>query len=226
MGSPNQFPELITVAQSHNFATAALLLPGHGDTPTHFGTSTFEQWQNHVNSEINRFSCEYKNIWLVGHSMGGLLALNASVDSPDNIRGILTLATPFTMPKASMRSVKAAIKQLFGKKDNPAKAKYLSGSSVELTPSLLWNWHKPTNELKELMTTARMNLPVINIPITAVYSKADETTHISGLDVLRDELNNTLLTPVVLTKSLHAYYPKDEQLIINEALLQLIKNEA
>jgi len=225
MGSPNQFSELMAVAQLQSFATATLLLPGHGDTPAHFGASTFEQWQSHVNSEICRFSCEYENIWLVGHSMGGLLALNSSVDFPDKVRGVLTIATPFIIPKTSIYSVKTRIKHFLSKKDSPIKSKYLSSSSVKLSPSLLWNWQKPTNELKELMTTARINLPVVTVPVTAVYSESDETTHISSLGVLHDELTRTHLTPVVLTKSLHAYYPKEEQLIINEALLQLISRE-
>ena len=222
MGSPCQFDELAGAVHRLGCSAASLLLPGHGGSSGDFSSGTFARWQGHVDAEISRLSCEYNNIWLAGHSMGGLLAINAAVGSSGSVRGIFTLACPFKLITFSAHTAKVRVRQAFGGKNDPVKSAYLRNSSVSPSPGLIWHTRKPAAELKILMSTARSNLPNVRVPVTAVYSTSDELTSIVSLDILKEELTGAKLAIVRLTESLHAYYTEKDQAVIEEALLGLI----
>jgi len=222
MGSPRQFDYLAAAVYDRGFSAAALMLPGHGGSAKDFSLGTYERWQGHVNSEIERFSSDYKDIWLVGHSMGGLLAINAAVKYSGYSRGVFSIACPFIMSAFSSFALKVRFKQVFGKKSDPIKAAYLSASSVPPSPSLIWRAAKPASELKTLMAAARANLLNLHLPVTAVYSASDELVSIASLDILRAELTCAEFEEVLLTDSFHAWYPKHEQAIIENALLKFV----
>ena len=222
MGSPRQFDRLAEAVRKQGCSAATLLLPGHGGSARDFASSTFQCWQSHVDAEIERFSCDYKNIWLAGHSMGGLLAVNAAVRFGGYVRGIFTVACPFKITTFSAYTIKVRIRQVLSGKNDPIKNAYLSNSSVVPSPSLIWHGRKPAAELKKLMIAARNNLPQVRVPVTAVYSTSDELTSIVSLDILKEGLTGAFFEPVTLTESLHAYYTEHEQSVIEQSQIKLI----
>jgi len=222
MGSPRQFDKFAETVQQQGCSVAALLLPGHGGSAREFASSSFERWQSHVDSEVERYSRDYASIWLVGHSMGGLLAINAAVKHSASIRGLFLIACPFKVTTISTHAMKVRATQLFTLKRSPIKAAYIAGSSIELSPSLVWHLTRPTIELKKLMQAASDNLPNVRAPVMAVYSASDELTSIKSLDILKSGLTNAEYDHLLLADSLHAYYPEHELAMIEQALLKLI----
>ena len=65
MGSPRQFDRFAETICQQGYSAAALLLPGHGGSAKEFASGSFERWQSHADSEVERFSQDYNNIWLV-----------------------------------------------------------------------------------------------------------------------------------------------------------------
>jgi len=222
MGSPKQFTELINVAYEQGYSVAAPVLPGHGGTVKEFASSTYEQWQNFTDAETERYSEDNEKIYLVGHSMGGLLAVNTAVNF-DKVCGIMMIASPFINTKTTPYTIKIRIKQVFSGKNNPIKKVYIENSGVPISPSVMWSTAAPSREVKKAIKTARANLPRIKIPVTAVFSTADELISMQSSEILKDELINAPLTEVILTESLHAYYTEPEQEIIKDALLTTLK---
>ena len=228
MGSPRQFAGLIDLAYEHGHSIAALLLPGHGGSAKYFGTGSYEAWQSHVDSEVERFSHDYSSILLVGHSMGGLLAINTAVKFDKCVRGLFLIATPFKRTLFSMYALKLRLKQAFSRRDNPLKREYLDNCSVALTPDFIWTNIKPAADIKRLMNAARIMLPKLTVPVTAVYSSGDELVAMESADILKNELNDVdaPLTLVLLSDSTHVYYPPHEQAIIErsfEAALSVLQ---
>ena len=222
MGSPRQFAGLSGVVYRQGYSTAALLLPGHGSTAKDFVTCGYEQWQRHVDSEIERLSGEYSGIWLAGHSMGGLLAINATTKHAGNIRGILAISCPFKLTTLSAYTIKVRIKQLLSKRDDPIKTAYLANSSVAPSARLILHMRKPAVEVKKLIQVTEANLPHVCVPLSVVYSKSDELTSFTSLEILKAQLAKPLFEEVVLTDSLHAYFPDNEQKMIEQALNNLL----
>jgi carboxylesterase len=222
MGSPRQFDYLAEAVRQDGCSTAALLLPGHGGSAKYFSSGSFERWQGHVDAEVERLSVDHDRILLVGHSMGGLLAINAAVKLSGHVRGIFTIACPFKVTNFSIYALRVRLRQVFGRKDDPIKSTYFSNCSVTLSPSLILHSAKPTAEFKMLMLAARETLPRVRVPVTAVYSSSDELTSIESLGVLFSELTEAPFEQVLLSDSLHVYYPEHEQLMIRQALAKLI----
>ena len=165
---------------------------------------------------------DYSDIWLAGHSMGGLLAINAAVKYSRHVRGIFLIACPLKITVFSLYAMKVRIKQVFSGSSNPLKAAYLSSSSVAPSLSLIWRTSKPAAELRKLILASKDNLPLVCVPVTAVYSTADELTSIDSLEILESDLSRTLMKRVLLVDSLHSYYPEHDLTIIKQALLSLI----
>ena len=210
MGSPRQFAGLVEVAYREGHSVAALLLPGHGGSAKYFGTGSFELWQGHVDSEIERFSQDFSSVLLVGHSMGGWLAINAAVRFHSCVRGVFLLATPFKRILFSFYALRLRFRQFFSRRDDPLRREYFDNCSVALTPNLILTSFRPSAELKRCMSVARGNLPLLSVPVFAVFSSADELVSLKSVDILRDELGDVPLELVLLSGSTHVLYsPSD-----------------
>jgi len=222
MRSPRQFDKLADVVFRQGHTAESLLLPGHGGKAKDFGKGTFERWQAHVDAEIERLTQIYDGIRLVGHSIGGLLALNAAAKHVGHVRGVLTIATPFKLTLLSPYSSKVRLRKLFLRKDDPIKNALIATNSVTKSPNILWRAIGPTVEVKKLMAAARESLHKIDVPVTAVYSSSDELTSLESLGILSSGLSGAPFEQVLLSDSLHSYFPEHEQAMIEQALLKLL----
>jgi len=220
MGSPRQFDKLAQNAQRHGHSAASLLLPGHGGAVRDFSSGTMERWQSHVCAEIDRLSQRYNRIYLVGHSMGGLLAVNAAVEYPGQVYGMLLIACPFKLRTVSARSLSVRLRQVFYSKSHPMKSAYLDSCGIPLHISLIRHSAKPAAQLRRLIFSTKANLSNVNVPVAAVYSAADEVVSIVSLETLRSGLGQASLDEIILSDSLHAYYPEHERVVIENALLR------
>ncbi|MCL2226036.1 MAG: alpha/beta fold hydrolase [Oscillospiraceae bacterium] len=223
MGSPRQFDGLAKAVHMNGFNAAILLLPGHGGSLRDFSSSKFKQWQNHVWSEIKRFSRNYENIWLVGHSMGGLLALCAAENPNNKVRGVFPIASPFKLTALSKRDIHIRLIQVLCADANFIKAAYIGHSSVPHTLTMLFSALGPMVQVKKLMHRTKAILHNIHLPVMAVYSAFDEIISIKSLDILKQGLTRAPFEHVILNKSLHAYYTKKERAIIEKTLLGFIQ---
>jgi len=219
MGSPRQFDFISEAAQISGYSVTAPTLPGHGGTIREFSESKFEQWQEHVDTEVERLIRDFESIWLVGHSIGGLLALNASARFNRHVRGVFTIACPFEFARFSVKLVRARLLQIFSSK---IRSEYISSNSIPTSPSLIWRIRKPVAEVKKLVLSTRENLPRVHAPVMAVYSSFDEVTSIRSIDIQKTALSNTHFEYMLLNESLHAYYTNHERLMITDALLKFL----
>jgi carboxylesterase len=222
MGSPRQFDRLAEAIYRRGYSAATLLLPGHGGTAKDFGASTYKQWQDHVDAEIERFSKDYPAIWLVGHSMGGALALITAVTHSDHVKGLFLIACPFKFVRFSLYAARVRLMQVLSKKNNPIKKAYLDCSSVKPSISLVWHMRKAEAELNKLVGIAKENLPNVCASVIAVYSFSDELVSVSSYDTLSSCLTGANVMQVLLSDSLHAYYTENEYIIIEQALLNMV----
>ena len=225
MGSPRQFIRLAETVHRQGLSAAALLLPGHGGSVKAFGVGTAARWQEHVDSEVERFANDYASIWLVGHSMGGLLAINAAVKYSAHIRGIFPIACPFKLTKFSALSSQLKrfrLRRVLSINSDTIKAAYRGSCSIQLSASLLWRIVKPMSEVEKLIQATKDNLPNIRIPMTAVYSTSDELTAIGSLEILKSGLDGVAFEHLVLSDSMHAYYPEHDMAAVEQALVNMV----
>jgi len=222
MGSPQQFSGLFDVVYRQGYSVSALLLPGHGGSAKYFASGTCERWQGHVDGEVERLSQQYRSIFLVGHSMGGLLAINSSVKFGKSVRGLFLITCPFVLTSFSLYALKLRLKQAFSRRNNPIKKAYFDSCSVTLSPDIIWCTGRPSAEVKKLIYITESNLQKVRVPVTAVYSYADELTSMKSLDILKSGLQDIPFKQMLLTDSIHVYYTPQEQSIIEKSLEEFL----
>ena len=225
IGSPNQFEGLADFAYQNNCSVLSLLLPGHGATAKEFSKFRLNDWEKHLESELLRVSSTHKNIILVGHSIGGLLSLNASLNKSFSIKSVLLISSPLKLKYSFQKlliGVKLAMlpKSMDETLETYRKSNSITGSSI--LGSFLWM--KQIADVYRLISKTKSNLPDITVPVTVIHSKRDETVSLKSAKIFSSGLANTKKRMIVLDKSRHAFYIPKERAIICRELLRLISS--
>ena len=76
------------------YTVLAPLLPGYGTTKEDLAETTYEDWINAVKQNFLELKSEVKKIFVVGHSMGGVLTLILGSEFPTDITGIVSISAP------------------------------------------------------------------------------------------------------------------------------------
>lgn len=73
------------------YSVSALLLKGHNQRPKDLKDVKWKEWEKQLNFELQRLiEQKYENIYVIGFSMGGLLALRVSTNK--QIKGIVAIS--------------------------------------------------------------------------------------------------------------------------------------
>ena len=84
------------------FATLRLDLFGHGESGGEFCRHTLYKWIGNTLAAINYMrGLGYTELYLSGHSQGGLVAALAGAMEPDRIRGLILRAPGFLIPEGA-----------------------------------------------------------------------------------------------------------------------------
>ena len=223
MGSPTQFTDLADAVYAQGCTYLSVLLPGHGVDAAAFTKFGLCDWETHLQGELNQLNGKYKKIYLAGHSMGGLLALNASLRKENHIAGILLISTPLRVYLLNLKSLLRKLRLLTWPKTHPIKSVYLGANSIAKPKQ----WFcpppiRPLAGLYRLMRKTKQHLPYVTVPVRMFFSQKDETTSYKSAVLLYDELCNTQRDLFSLSHSWHAYYDEAERKHIVEQLLELV----
>lgn len=108
-GSPAEMRPLGEFLSQQGYAAKAPLLPKHGGMPHDLKGAHWEDWANAATRALHELSREYKHVFVVGLSMGGLLTLHlAATQTHAPIRGIVVMAAPAAINDARTKLVKFA----------------------------------------------------------------------------------------------------------------------
>ena len=219
MGSPDHFSDLAEIVYEKGCSAMSILLPGHGAGMREFVRVGMDDWERHVRNEIERVDGRYKKIILVGHSMGGLLALGASL-AESRVAGVLTIATPL---KINRKALYLKIRLLTSPQLKEARRAYLRATSIGR--SAFWHYLvliRSVLSLLRLMRQTRRRLSEVTVPVTLVYSKSDETVDYRSAKIFEEGLSNSERAVVTLEQSWHTYYDAAERAVIAEKLLEMV----
>jgi carboxylesterase len=226
MGSPRQFDDLFEAAYDAGCSCHSILLPGHGD-----GASTKEfvrfndsDWLRHTQQEVAKIRDRYDRIILVGHSVGGLLALNISMEPENHVSDIMLISTPLKILVFTPKTIMRKLRLLTYPKENHIKAAYIRGrgvnnSNVLYYPLLIGS----AASVYRLIGATRKRLADVTAPVCMFHSVKDETASYESMELFSDALRNTRAVAHRLEKSWHAYYDSGERAAIVEKLREIIK---
>lgn len=179
-GSPFEMARLAKLLHEDGRTVKVMLLPGHGTHPDELNRISWREWTSAVEKEISSLRDTCNEIAVIGQSLGGLLALNAGIESGEKIAALVSLAAPLwleTMPTNLIRTLEffPVLQRVI-----PSLPK-LSGSDIRDTEMKAANPSYPVIptrgliQLNKLMIRVRSKLDLVVSPLLIVHSKQDHT---------------------------------------------------
>jgi len=214
VGTPNHFREFLPIVPS-DISVWNLLLDGHGKGVRDFSKTSMKKWETQVQAAVDELAMTHQDIYIVGHSMGTLLAVEQACKS-DKICGLFLLAVPLRVA-VKPRAVGAALRVCFNKvrEDDTLAMATKDGCGVQLDRNLFHyiGWIPRYLELFRKIRQTRKALHQLTTPTLAFQSGKDCMVSARSVKLLQ---RNPAIRVTVLPESDHNYYPPQELAMLLE----------
>lgn len=90
--SPALFRRSAARLSAAGFCCRAVRLPGFAEPMAVYRTTGLGAWRSALDKELLTLCNEHEDVWIVGHSLGGTLAVDLALRHPDRVRGVVLLA--------------------------------------------------------------------------------------------------------------------------------------
>lgn len=221
-GSPQSMRDLGKYLAEAGIAVTCPRLPGHGTTWQDLNTRTTDEWVATVNAELDRLRDEHDEIFLVGLSGGGALALDCAARRPKDVAGLVTLAGS-VHSNDPRRFFAPAIRHLV--KSLPGIGNDICDPDAreicyERIPT------SAAHSLLRFMKRVRGELPKVINPILVLHGCNDHTVHPGNARLIYEGVSSQDKELVWLERSYHVItldYDRDE---VFERTLGFIRSRA
>lgn len=211
LGGPSQFEPLVQAVKEAGFAAESLLLPGYGGHVLTFARHRGIQWQEAVNQALRIALTKYEKVVIMGHSLGGLLGINASLDAGP-AHGLVLWQTPLKL-RMRLRGLRnnLAVALLPHRLQSTVAQAYASVSHVRVFTPFGYLLTLPRAiELPGIMAAAERRLNEVKGPVLIIHANEDEIVHPGSVQRFQSGLTNAQVSTVELHEAWHAYLPREE----------------
>ena len=224
LGSPCQFQTLADELSGQGFDCKVLLLPGHGGSGKAFYQTPYGKWFEYVKHSIDKSTALYKRVFLVGHSLGGLLCLNYAANS--DVSGVILINTPLVF-KVSLKQLSFSLRILFSPayKDDEFLASYRQAFSV--TGGKWYEyplWLRQFIGLYRYIGQTKKLLKDVRVKTIIIQSVHDESVLLKSMGLLKSGLANSKVEVIRLEESYHGYFPPEDRQLLVDTIANFIKN--
>lgn len=170
-GSQSDLYEVEQALMARGIVTHNMLLPGHGRHVRDLMPLGWEDWERAVSTELSDLKQRCSKVFLIGHSLGGALALHAAAN--EQVDGIVTMCAP-THLFPWMRPAVSLVRRVFpllptireDVKDRTARRTYTQGV-------YRWTPMSPVESLIRFLPQLRAELPKVTAPALIMTSLHD-----------------------------------------------------
>ena len=215
VGTPRHFDDLIPLLPD-TVSVHNLLLAGHGGNARDFARASMTAWEQQVEAAIAALAKTHPHIYLVAHSMGALLSIEAALHHKE-VEKLFLLAVPLriALTPAMVRNSWKVYGGTIAPNDHTAlAAQRCCGVAQTKNPLPYLGWIPRFLELFSKIRAVRKLLPKLTTPSLAAQSMKDELVSPRAMDELRRNPHITLLP---LPHSGHYYYPPADKEALHEA---------
>lgn len=166
-GSPSEVEPLASYLKKNtNWQIVVPTLPGHGDSLNLKGIS-FNQWIEHAEKELERLLETCETVYVIGFSMGGLIASYLAVHYPLSKLILLSAAAYYINPKQLALDIIGMVKDLYKGKlfENELYLRY--SRKIKETPLAA------TLQFRRLVATIRPLLNRVTVPTLIAQGESD-----------------------------------------------------
>jgi carboxylesterase len=222
LGSPAQFEDIARALHGQGYAVMAVLLPGHGGSAHTFAKAETADWQREVRRAVLLLRQRYQRVFIIGHSMGGLLAMIEAAGH--HADGVILMSTPMRL-KAGFKALRISLRILLGdpEKDDEVLQCYRKANSVQKGPFWVYPlWIPRMASVLTLMRKARRLLGRVHGPVLIIQSRRDETVSWKSQSMLAGRLKAASVESLLIEKSGHSWFHPDEAKTLQEKIARFL----
>ena len=208
--------ELAEYLGSHGFYTKAINLPGHGTTPEDCNRVKYTDWLEYTEQGVAEMSARCDSVFVVGVSMGSVLALHLSSLFPLNAAVFASTVLEFK-DYLGTRILTPLLHKLI-----PFRPKRLSYSK-KIRDELSFFGYKvwpmsAVNEMRKLTNLVKTELPRVKCPALQLHSKIDLLAISDNISLVYDSISSETKKQVLLEKVGHNLFvdSPDKEIIYTE----------
>ncbi len=198
-GSPRSMRGLGEYLAGKGLSVRGLRLPGHGTTWEELNLKRSDDWVQALDAELDDFASGHEEVFLVGLSFGGALAIDCAVRRPDQVRGVVTLA-PFLLSKDPMRFAAPVVAKVL--KSFPG----VGNDICEPGQDELCYDKLPVRAVPHVLRFAarvRGLLPSLRVPILTMHSRNDHTAPPDASELIMEKAGSADKEVVWFDRSYH-----------------------
>lgn len=223
VGTPDQFADVIDLVPE-DVTLWNMLLDGHGGRAKDFAATSMKKWEAQVESAVDELSGSHKEIYIVAHSMGTLLAIEQAMKN-SKILGLFFLQVPVRVavsPRMITSGARVLLDRISPDDLRTLAAKRCFGIKPTLNLFSYVAWLPRYFELFKKMRDTRRVIPSVSIQCTAFQSDHDELVSRRSARFLR---KHSSFRTFDMKDSGHFYYAESDLVTLRDELGKFIKGE-
>jgi len=223
VGTPNHFKDFLPYVPK-DISVYNILLDGHGKGVKDFSKTSMKKWEKQVTEAVEELEQDHKEIYIVAHSLGCLLAIEQAV-CHSKVTKLFMLAVPLKLrlkPKMFINSLKVYFDKINPENKEVVAAKECYGIENEKNPFLYLGWIPRFLELFSKIRKTRKIMGDITIPCVACQSSNDEMVSKKARSMLE---NNSMISVIDLINSGHYYYEEKDIFLMKKIFMEFIYEE-
>ena len=198
------------------FYTKAINLPGHGTTPEDCNRTKFTDWIEFTEHGIAEMSSRCDNIYVIGISMGSVLALHLSSIFPINAAVFASTVLEFKdylytriLTPIFHRIVPYREKKMSYPKAIRDKFDYLGYKVWPISA---------VNEMRKLTNKVKKELPEIKCPALVIHSAKDMLSPQSNISIVYNNISSEIKEKFIVNQANHNLFTNspDQELIFQK----------
>lgn len=180
--SPMDVRPLSKHLHSLGFTCREALLPGHGTSPEDMAKYGWRDWLEAVELEFSQLKNNCSQVWALGFSMGGILAL--LIAARNETAGLVTVSAPiWPRPWRARYAVLLQYFQKYAQLGKPGKYRFPSWRYEQVAV-------KNVADLMALIKAGKRALKKVTVPALVVQGRGDRTIQPRSAQYIYDNLGS------------------------------------
>jgi carboxylesterase len=199
-GTPYEVRPLAEAISAVGIRAVGPALPGHNETPQQLAATSHIEWLDAAREEFRRLRADCDSVFIVGMSMGGLLALAIAEEEP--VDALVVIGTPLVLPHPFAWLI-PLVKYLRPMPPKSQGSDIRDPAARERHPSYPVMPMNSVHELQRLQRRVRPQLARITAPILIAHGVHDRTASPKDAIEIRDSVSSEVREYLLLAASAH-----------------------
>lgn len=218
-GSPYEMYELGELLHQQGDTVHIPLLPGHGTSPANLKKIKWYQWFEAAKNELFQLRKQCDQVFIIGMSMGGALALHLAAHY--EVNGIVALAPGLFLRNrfAAMSGMLSPLVPYSKKRNGPDIKADVQTNSYDRIPL------KSTSELLKLFRHLKNDLHDVYSPALIIYARKDHVVHPRSANYIYRNISSADKKILELKESYHIMTMDLEKETVFQEVLKFISEK-